>query len=173
MNGWCPYELREIDDAEKRAAICGVGVDEVRKGVKAIMLAGGSQLVATEKSADAVNCVPPAGGSQLVATENGADAGGSQLVATETSADAVNCVPPESRKMAMAVLKRGQWPKFFFSKNGKGGIARKTYLSAVGDVPPTNLFEYKDVGHTDEAKKEVLKVFDGGSRRLRRRSRRG
>lgn len=63
----------------------------------------------------------------------------------------------------MAVLKRGQWPKFYFTKNGKGGIRRKTYLSAVGDVPPTNLFEYKDVGHTDEAKKEVLKVFDGQS----------
>ena len=38
FNGWCPYGLREIDDAEKRAAICGVGVDEVRKGVKAILL---------------------------------------------------------------------------------------------------------------------------------------
>ena len=112
MNGWCPYELRDIDDAEKRAAICGVGVDEVRKGVKAIMLS--------------------------------------------TSLE-------ESKKSAQAVLKRGQWPKFFFSKNGQGGIARKTYLSAVGDVPPTNLFEYKDVGHTDEAKKEVLKVFDGQS----------
>ena len=112
MNGWCSYELREIDDAEKRAAICGVGVDEVRKGVKAIML--------------------------------------------------VNS-PEESKKSASAVLKRGQWPKFYFTKNGKGGIRRKTYLSAVGDVPPTNLFEYKDVGHTDEAKKEVLKVFDGQS----------
>ena len=112
MNGWCPYELREIDDAEKRAAICGVGVDEVRKGVKAIML------------------------SQPL---------------------------DESKKSAMEILKRGHWPKFYFTKNGKGGIRRKTYLSAVGDVPPTNLFEYKDVGHTDEAKKEVLKVFDGQS----------
>ena len=112
MSGWAEYELREIDDAEKRAAICGVGVDEVRKGVKAIVLA---------KSLE------------------------------------------ESKKLAQAVLKRGQWPKFYFTKNGKGGIRRKTYLSAVGDVPPTNLFEYKDVGHTDEAKKEVLKVFDGQS----------
>ena len=112
MSGWAEYELREIDDAEKRAAICGVGVDEVRKGVKAIVLS---------KSLE------------------------------------------ESKKSATAVLKRGQWPRYFFSKNGKGGIARKTYHSAVGDVPPTNLFEYKDVGHTDEAKKEVLKVFDGQS----------
>ena len=112
MNGWCPYELREIDDAEKRAAICGVGVDEVRKGVKAIVLVDTYE---------------------------------------------------ESKKSAEAVVKRGQWPKFYFTKNGKGGIRRKTYLSAVGDVPPTNLFEYKDVGHTDEAKKEVLKVFEGQS----------
>ena len=112
MNGWAEYELRDIDDAEKRAAICGVEVDDVRDGVKAIVLS---------KSIE------------------------------------------ESKRTAKDVLKRGQWPKFFFSKNGLGGIARKTYLSAVGDVPPTNLFEYKDVGHTDEAKKEVLKVFDGQS----------
>jgi len=112
MSGWAEYELRDIGDAEKRAAICGVAADEVRKGVKAIVLS---------KSLE------------------------------------------ESKKSAEAVLKRGQWPKFYFTKNGKGGIRRKTYLSAVGDVPPTNLFEYKDVGHTDEAKKEVLKVFDGQS----------
>ena len=112
MNGWTEYELRDIDDEDKRAAICGVGVDEVRKGVKAIVLAKPIE---------------------------------------------------EAKKFAQMVLKRGQWPKFFFCKNGQGGIARKTYLSAVGDVPPTNLFEYKDVGHTDEAKKEVLKVFDGQS----------
>ena len=112
MRGWADYELREIDDAAKRAEICGVTVDEVRKGVKAIVLS---------KS------------------------------------------PESSRKAAETILKRGQWPKFFFTKNGKGGIRRKTYLSAVGDVPPTNLFEYEDVGHTDEAKKEVLKLFDGKS----------
>ena len=112
MNGWCPYELREIDDAEKRAAICGVGVAAVRKGVKAMML--------------------------------------------------VNSLE-ESKKSAQSVLKRGQWPKFYFTKNGKGGIRRKTYLSAVGDVPPTNLWEYKDVGHTDEAKKELMAIFGGKS----------
>ena len=112
LQGWAEYELRDIDDAEKRAAICGVGIDEVRKGVKAIVLA---------KSLE------------------------------------------ESKTSAMAVLKRGQWPKIYFMKGGKGGIARKTYLSSVGGVAPTNLFEYKDVGHTDEAKKEVLKVFDGQS----------
>ena len=112
LQGWAEYELRDIDDAEKRAAICGVGIDEVRKGVKAIVLS---------KSLE------------------------------------------ESKKSAEAVLKRGQWPKFYFMKGGKGGLARKTYISSVGGVAPTNLFEYKDVGHTDEATKEVLKVFDGQS----------
>ncbi|WP_380163776.1 site-specific DNA-methyltransferase [Jannaschia sp. R86511] len=39
MSEYAPYELREIDDAPKRAFICGVKPGEVRKGVKAIMLA--------------------------------------------------------------------------------------------------------------------------------------
>ena len=140
MNGWCPYELREIDDAERRAQICGVGVDEVRQGIKAIML-----------------------------TDTGGRASTRAVTVTENAAISarVDARPPEpfakSKKCALAVLKKGPWPKFYFTKNGKGGIRRKTYLSAVGDVPPTNLFEYKDVGHTDEAKKEVLKVFDGQS----------
>ena len=110
MSGWAEYELREIDDAARRAEICGIGASEVRKGVKAIVLS---------KSLEA------------------------------------------SRKSAEEVLKRGQWPKFYFTKNGKGGIRRKTYLSNVGGVPPTNLWEYKDVGHTDEAKKEILALFKG------------
>ena len=110
LNGWTDYELREIDDVEKRAAICGIGVDEVRKGVKAIML------------------VKPI---------------------------------EESKADAETVLNRGRWPRIYFMKGGKGGIARKTYLSSVGGVAPTNLWEYKDVGHTDEAKKEILALFKG------------
>ena len=69
----------------------------------------------------------------------------------------------ESRNSAKRVLDEGPWPKFFFSKNGEGGIARKTYLDDVGGVTPTNWWEFKDVGHTDEAKKEVQKIFDGQS----------
>ena len=128
LQGWCPYELRDIGDDEKRAEICGVGVDDVRKGVKAIMLAGGSRSCATEDAADARERVPPA-----------------------------------SRKMAEKVLKEGPWPKYYFMNKGKGGIAKKTYISDVGGAPPTNLWEYKDVGHTDEAKKELMAIFGGKS----------
>jgi adenine-specific DNA-methyltransferase len=38
LNEWAPYELRDIDDADKRAAVCGIDVAEVRPGVKAVML---------------------------------------------------------------------------------------------------------------------------------------
>jgi adenine-specific DNA-methyltransferase len=112
MNGWAKYELKELDDAERRAEVCGILADGVRKGVKAIVLA---------ESLD------------------------------------------ESKKSAQAVMKRGQWPRFYFTSGGKGGIRRKTYLSSVGGVPASNLWLHQDVGHTDEAKKEVLKVFDGQS----------
>ena len=67
----------------------------------------------------------------------------------------------ESRRLAELVLKKGPWPRFFFSKNGEGGIARKTYLDKVGGVPPTNFWPYSETGHTDEAKKEMLAIFDG------------
>ena len=69
----------------------------------------------------------------------------------------------ESEKIAKKVYERGRWPRFFFNSNGYGGIARKTYLDDVGGVTPTNWWPNEDVGHTDEAKKEVLKVFDGQS----------
>ena len=62
---------------------------------------------------------------------------------------------------AQRVLERGQWPRFFFTKNGKGGIARKTYLENVGGRLPTNLWPFAETGHTDEAKKEILAIFNG------------
>lgn len=61
----------------------------------------------------------------------------------------------ESKRKAQSVYIRGQWPKYFFTKGGKGGIRRKTYLENVGGKLPTNLWFYEDVGHTDEAKKEI------------------
>lgn len=66
----------------------------------------------------------------------------------------------EAKEDAERVLKRGKWPRFYFTKEGKGGIARKTYLSTVGGKPPTNLWQYSDAGHTDEAKKTLLALFD-------------
>ena len=63
---------------------------------------------------------------------------------------------------AQRVYDRGKWPKFYFTRGGLGGIRRKTYLSAVGGKLPTNFLPYSDVGHTDEAKKELMKITGVG-----------
>ncbi|WP_063046006.1 site-specific DNA-methyltransferase [Nocardia pseudovaccinii] len=39
MSEWAPYELRVLDDDAKRAEICGVPVEDLRKGIPALMLA--------------------------------------------------------------------------------------------------------------------------------------
>ena len=110
MQGWAPYELRDINDAEFRAELCGIAKESVRQDVKAIMLS----------------------------------------------------VPfEEAAKQAEQVYQRGQWPIFCFSNNGKGGVRRKTYLSEVGGRLPTNFWPFSETGHTDEAKKEMLAIFDG------------
>lgn len=73
MNGWCEYELKDLNDAEKRAEICNVPVDEVRQGVKAIVLKNSLE---------------------------------------------------ESRLVAQTIYNRGQWPKFYFTKGGLGGVVK-------------------------------------------------
>ena len=112
MRGWCGYELRDLNDAHERAKVCGIPDEDVRQGVKGIVL------------------------SEPL---------------TESSAK------------AQAVYKRGQWPRFYFTKNGLGGIRRKTYLENVGGRVPTNLWQYSETGHTDEAKKELISIFGGRS----------
>lgn len=69
--------------------------------------------------------------------------------------------PETSSAKAKHILKRGQWPRFYFTKSGKGGIRRKTYLENVSGKPPTNLWPYTEVGHTDEAKKQLMTIFNG------------
>jgi len=67
----------------------------------------------------------------------------------------------EAQIDAKSVLNRGQWPRFYFTSNGKGGIRRKTYIDSVEGQPPSNLWMYEDVGHTDEAAKALKSIFDG------------
>ena len=110
MNGWCEYELRELDDAKRRAEICGIEEGKVRVGVKGIVLKNSLT---------------------------------------------------ESKARAEYILQTGPWPKFYFTKNGQGGIGRKTYLTEVDGKMVTNLWPHTEVGHTDEAKKELKALFDG------------
>lgn len=107
---WCGYELRDLNDAEKRAAVCGIEVSNVKKDVKGIVLTESLEV---------------------------------------------------SRKKAQAVMDRGNWPYFYFTNGGKGGIRRKTYLNDMGGRLPTNFWPFTETGHTDEAKKEIKSLFDG------------
>ena len=112
MSEWANYKLCDLDDAAMRAQICGLSENEVRQGVKAIVLADPLEIASAQ---------------------------------------------------AQKVLKRGQWPRYYFTQNGKGGIARKTYLDSVDGPPPTNLWQYADVGHTDEAAKMLKAIFKGNA----------
>lgn len=110
MSGWCKYELRDLDDADKRAAVCGISADEVKKGVKGIVLSEPLEI---------------------------------------------------SAQKARIVYDRGNWPRYFFTRNGLGGLGRKTYLENLGGKPVTNCWPHAEVGQTDEAKKELIAVFGG------------
>ncbi len=110
MNGWCAYELRDLNDDEKRAEICGVSTSDIRRGVKGIVLSEPLEI---------------------------------------------------SKGKAEAVYKKGPWPRFYFTSGGKGGIRRKVYADSVGGRIATNYWPYDEVGHTDEAKKELKAVFGG------------
>jgi adenine-specific DNA-methyltransferase len=52
----------------------------------------------------------------------------------------------------------------YFTGNGRGGIRRKRYLEEMGGRIVTNLWNYNEVGHTDEASKELKALFGGSSR---------
>lgn len=110
MNGWCKYHLVDLNDDQKRAEICGISPNDVRKGVKGIILKEDFET---------------------------------------------------SKREALKVLKNGPWPKFYFTKNGEGGIARKTYLTEVEGRLVTSFWPHTEVGHTDGAKKELKNLFDG------------
>ena len=110
MSGWGDYELRELNDDEKRASVCGVSVDSVRKNVMGIVLSGDLE---------------------------------------------------NARRKARDIYEKGCWPMYYFTSGGTGGIAKKTYLKEDNGRVVTNLWQHGEVGHTDEAKKELLALFDG------------
>lgn len=112
MNEWAPYELRDLDDAEKRAKVCGISPEDVRQGIKGVVLA-----------------VPHS----------------------------------EAKQLAEARYNEGNWPLLYFTSGGTGGIRRKRYLDDSVGRTATNLWPYSEVGHTDEAKKGLKKLFDGSA----------
>lgn len=111
MNGWAEYESRVIDDADRRAQICGCSVSDIEK-IPAIML-----------------------------KEDGEG----------------------TYRRSRERYDQGNWPRLYFTGNGEGGIRCKRYLNAVEGKLPTNLWPYMEVGHSDEATKELKKLFNGSA----------
>lgn len=71
--------------------------------------------------------------------------------------------PDKEKSKALKVMENGPWPLYYFTKGGQGGIAKKTYLDENNGKVVTNLWLSQDVGHTDEAKKELKKLFEGNA----------
>ena len=112
MNGWAEYEFKNIHDEARRAEICGVSEDEVRKDVEAIVLKNPCE---------------------------------------------------ETYTAAQKRFDEGNWPRLYFTSGGKGGIRLKRYLDSMDGKMPTNLWPYSEVGHTDEAKKQLKSLFNGSA----------
>ena len=111
MSEWAEYELKSLDDLEKRISICGRS-DGVPQKIDAIVLT---------KPIDVI------------------------------------------KEKTLERYTHGKWPILYFTSNGTGGIACKRYLDEMGGRIVTNLWQYSEVGHTDEAKKEIMALFDGNA----------
>ena len=66
-----------------------------------------------------------------------------------------------ARELAIKRMNAGNWPLLYFTNKGKGGLRRKRHLVESMGRKATNLWPYEEVGHTDEAKKEIKEVFNG------------
>ena len=67
----------------------------------------------------------------------------------------------EASPIAIQRYEQGSWPLLYFTSKGRGGLACKRYLDEMGGRIVTNLWNYDEVGHTDEAKKELISIFEG------------
>lgn len=110
ISEWAEYELRTLEDYDKRRTICGVA--QVPETISAIVLAKPFYEV---------------------------------------------CAQSKKR------YSDGTWPVLYFTNHGNGGIACKRYLEEMGGKLVTNLWPYAEVGHTDEAAKELKAIFTGVS----------
>lgn len=67
----------------------------------------------------------------------------------------------DAKKHAQEIYERGNWPRFYFTNKGQGGIRRKTYKNNLPGKTVTNFWPFTETGHTDEAKKELISIFSG------------
>ena len=56
---------------------------------------------------------------------------------------------------AREIYANGPWPQIVITRGGLGGFRKKYYLSDMPGRVPVNLLPYDEVGHNDNAKKEI------------------
>lgn len=69
----------------------------------------------------------------------------------------------EAAKIARKRYEEGSWPLMYFTGGGTGGMRRKRYLDESQGRVCDNLWLHEEVGHTDEAKKGLKKLFNGSA----------
>ena len=89
--------------------------------------------------------------------------GQGQTVPEKICAILLNGNPDKMTEIAQSRYDQGAWPVLYFTSGGKGGIACKRYLEEMGGRIVTNLWQYADVGHTDEAAKTLKAIFEGNA----------
>lgn len=82
-------------------------------------------------------------------------------VRKEVKAIVLDCSEEDAKKLAQKRYEEGKWPIFYFTNKGKGGMRRKRYLDTTKGRMATSLWLHEEVGHTDEAKKEIKNIFNG------------
>ena len=69
----------------------------------------------------------------------------------------------EAARIARKRYEEGSWPLMYFTGGGTGGMRRKRYLDESQGRVCDNLWLHEEVGHTDEAKKQLKSLFDGSA----------
>ena len=66
-------------------------------------------------------------------------------------------------EIASARLNAGNWPEFYFTGNGQGGLRIKKHLNMTRGKVPATLWLASDVGTNTEATNELKALFDGSA----------
>lgn len=111
MSEWARYELRDINDVERRASICGLSPNSMPI-VNAVMLADSLDI---------------------------------------------------SRDSARKRMEAGNWPEFYFTGGGSGGLRIKKHLDFSRGKVPATLWTSDEVGTNTEATNALKGLFDSRS----------
>lgn len=69
----------------------------------------------------------------------------------------------QAAEIASARLNAGNWPEFYFTGNGQGGLRIKKHLDMTRGKVPATLWLASDVGTNTEATNELKALFDGSA----------